>query len=75
MIYSMTAFARVSESSDTGNIQWEIRSVNQRFLDMNFRLPEVLRHLEMPIREKVRKKLNRGKLDINLRYSSTEVRL
>jgi len=72
MIYSMTAFARVSESSDTGNIQWEIRSVNQRFLDMNFRLPEVLRHLEMPIREKVRKKLNRGKLDINLRYSSTE---
>ena len=72
MIYSMTAFARVSENNEIGNIQWEIRSVNQRFLDMNFRFPEGLRHLEMPIREKVRKKLNRGKLDINLRFSSAD---
>jgi uncharacterized protein (TIGR00255 family) len=71
MIYSMTAFARVNENNDIGNVQWEIRSVNQRFLDMNFRLPEILRHLEMQVREKVRKKLNRGKLDINLRFSST----
>ncbi len=72
MIYSMTAFARASENNKIGNIQWEIRSVNQRFLDMNFRLPEVLRHLEMSIREKVRKKLNRGKLDINLRFASAD---
>lgn len=72
MIYSMTAFARVSENIDIGNVQWEIRSVNQRFLDLNFRFPEVLRHLEMPIREKVRKKLNRGKLDINLRFTTTD---
>ena len=72
MIYSMTAFARISENIDIGDAQWEIRSVNQRFLDMSFRLPEILRHLEMPIREKVRNKLNRGKLDINLRYSSSD---
>jgi len=72
MIYSMTAFSRVSENNEIGNVQWEIRSVNQRFLDMNFRLPEILRHLEMPIREKVRKKLSRGKLDINLRFSSAD---
>jgi uncharacterized protein (TIGR00255 family) len=72
MIYSMTAFARVSENIDIGNVQWEIRSVNQRFLDLNFRFPEVLRHLEMPIREKVRKKLNRGKLDINLRFVAAD---
>jgi len=70
MIYSMTAFARTSESTDIGNIQCEIRSVNQRFLDMNFRLPEILRHLEMPIRDIVRKKLNRGKLDINIKFST-----
>ncbi|MCP4272297.1 MAG: YicC family protein [Gammaproteobacteria bacterium] len=70
MIYSMTAFARTSESDDIGTVQWEIRSVNQRFLDMNFRLPEILRHLEMPIRDKVRKKLSRGKLDINLKFST-----
>ncbi len=72
MIYSMTAFARVSENLEIGNVQWEIRSVNQRFLDMNFRFPESVRHLEMPIREKLRKKLNRGKLDINLRYTTAE---
>jgi len=72
MIYSMTAFARVSENIDIGNVQWEIRSVNQRFLDLNFRFPEILRHLEMPIREKIRKKLNRGKLDINLRFTPTD---
>ncbi len=67
----MTAFARMTESTDTAHIQWEIRSVNQRFLDLNFRLPEVLRHLEMPVREIVRKTLGRGKLDINLRYSTS----
>ena len=72
MIYSMTAFAREIANDDSGNIQWEIRSVNQRFLDMNFRFPEILRHLEMPIREKVRKKLSRGKLDINLRFSTAD---
>ncbi len=70
MIYSMTAFARVNENLDIGTVQWEIRSVNQRFLDLNFRFPEILRHLEMPIRERIRKKLGRGKLDINLRFTS-----
>ena len=65
MIYSMTAFARVSENLDIGNVQWEIRSVNQRFLELNFRFPEMLRHLEMPLRDKIRKKL------INLRFSSS----
>jgi len=68
----MTAFARVNENLEIGHVQWEIRSVNQRFLDLNFRLPEIVRHLEMPIREKLRKKLGRGKLDINLRYSSSD---
>ena len=72
MIYSMTAFAREIANDDIGNIQWEIRSVNQRFLDINFRFPESLRHLEMPIREKVRKKITRGKLDINLRFTTAD---
>lgn len=72
MIYSMTAFARVSEYLEIGTVQWEIRSVNQRFLDLNFRFPEQLRHLEVPLREKIRKKLNRGKLEISLRFTTTE---
>jgi len=69
MIYSMTAFARINENLDIGTVQWEIRSVNQRFLDLNFRFPDYLRHLEMPVRDRIRKKLSRGKLDINLKFT------
>ena len=70
MIASMTAFARRQEHTEFGTLQWEVRSVNQRFLDLNFRLPEIVRHLEMPLREIIRKTLNRGKCDINLRITS-----
>ncbi len=67
MIKSMTAFARQSIEKDWGNGAWEIRSVNSRYLETNFRLPESLRYLEFKLREKLRKKLNRGKLDCTLK--------
>lgn len=67
MIKSMTAFARQPIEEDWGNGAWEIRSVNSRFLETNFRLPEAFRYLEFKLREKLRKKLNRGKLDCSLR--------
>jgi uncharacterized protein (TIGR00255 family) len=67
MIKSMTAFARQPIEKDWGNGAWEIRSVNSRFLETNFRLPEAFRYLEFKLREKLRKKLNRGKLDCSLR--------
>ena len=70
MIKSMTAFARRAENTDIGQVQWEIRTVNQRFLDVNFRLPEIVRHLEVPLREKLRNTLSRGKCDISLRLSA-----
>ncbi len=63
----MTAFARESIEKDWGNGAWEIRSVNSRYLETNFRLPESLRYLEFKLREKLRKKLNRGKLDCTLK--------
>lgn len=44
---SMTAFARTQTATDWGNFSWEIRSVNQRFLETHFKLPENQRHLEM----------------------------
>ena len=40
MIYSMTAFARLEIKKDWGDAVWEIRSVNQRYLENFFRLPE-----------------------------------
>ena len=60
---SMTAFARSTMDFDWGSVTCELRSVNHRFLETNFRLPETMREVEMPLREIARKKLNRGKVD------------
>lgn len=67
MILSMTAFARQSIQHEWGTATWELRSVNSRYLETHFRLPEVARHLEISCREKLRKKLQRGKLDCTLK--------
>ncbi|WP_068546177.1 YicC/YloC family endoribonuclease [Thalassotalea crassostreae] len=69
MIHSMTAFARNEVKGDWGNAVWEIRSVNQRFLETYFRMPEQFRGLEPVLRERFRKKLARGKVECNLRFN------
>jgi len=70
MIHSMTAFARFEVKGDWGNAVWEIRSVNQRFLETYFRLPEQFRSVEPLLRERFRKQLNRGKVECNLRFNA-----
>jgi len=72
MIYSMTAFARVETKKDWGSAVWEIRSVNQRFLETYFRLPEQFRSLEPVLRERFRKKLARGKVECALRFTAND---
>lgn len=71
MIYSMTAFARQEVQANWGSAIWELRSVNHRYLEINARLPDALSALEPLIREKIKSKLQRGKLDITLRYKPT----
>ncbi len=68
MIKSMTAFSRVQESNDSGEIVWELKSVNHRYLEPGFKLPEDFRALEPEIRQRLGKYLKRGKVDISLRY-------
>ncbi len=68
MIRSMTAFARKSRSGPWGELTWEIRSVNHRYLEPSPRLPEDLRALEPQVREQVRGRLARGKVDCSLRW-------
>ncbi|MGC6405251.1 YicC/YloC family endoribonuclease [Bisgaard Taxon 45] len=70
MIYSMTAFARLEIKQDWGDAVWEIRSVNQRYLETFFRLPEQFRGLENTLREKLRQKLTRGKIECTLRIDN-----
>jgi uncharacterized protein (TIGR00255 family) len=70
MIYSMTAFARGELQDSWGTLTLEMRSVNSRFLEINFRLPEELRSCEQPLRERVTTRLGRGKLDLTVRLQS-----
>lgn len=72
MIRSMTAFARREATGEWGALVWELRSVNHRYLETAVRLPEELRALEPPIRERAQAALGRGKLDATLRYQPAE---
>jgi len=68
MTRSMTAFARQEAEHAWGSLIWEIRSVNHRYLEPHLRLPESLRDLEGSLREQLRKKLSRGKVECTLRF-------
>ncbi|MGP2484858.1 YicC/YloC family endoribonuclease [Pantoea eucalypti] len=70
MIRSMTAYARSEAKGEWGSAAWELRSVNQRYLETYIRLPEQFRGLEPVIRERIRQRLTRGKIECNLRYDA-----
>ncbi|MEY8712425.1 YicC family protein [Mangrovibacter phragmitis] len=68
MIRSMTAYARREIKGDWGSASWELRSVNQRYLETYLRLPEQFRSLEPVVRERIRARLTRGKIECTLRF-------
>ncbi|MCX8657135.1 YicC family protein [Gilliamella sp. B2894] len=68
MISSMTAYARKEMNQSWGTASWELRSVNQRYLETYIRMPEQFRSLEPIIRERLRSRLTRGKIECNLRF-------
>ncbi|ATZ73383.1 YicC family protein [Idiomarina sp. X4] len=74
MIQSMTGYARYEHKADWGTATWEVRSVNQRYLETFFRLPENFRSLENSLRDKFRKKLQRGKVECKLYVHMDEAR-
>jgi len=70
MLKSMTAFARQDIETEAGILTWEVRSVNHRYLEPHFRLPENFREIEPTLRELLRKHLARGKVDCALKFQS-----
>jgi uncharacterized protein (TIGR00255 family) len=68
MIHSMTGFARREAEGPQGTLAWELKSVNHRYLEVSLRLPEAFRALESAVRERVQGRLNRGKVEVSLRY-------
>jgi len=68
---SMTGFARGSVTTAAVSVTVECRSVNNRFLDLHFRLPDALRSIEHSLREKASAYCTRGKLELTIRASDT----
>src|SRR5687767_1248997 len=72
MIQSMTGYAAVSAESPRGRLSLELRSVNARFLDLQFRVADELRALEPALRELIVARVSRGKVDCRFFFNETE---
>ena len=68
-LYSMTGYAVVTKDLSYGSLNLELRSVNNRYLDIQFRLPDELRSLEAAMREFLTSRLNRGKVECRINFS------
>jgi len=64
LIRSMTGYGKSTGSSPDYEITVEIKSVNHRFLDLNFRMPSFLNELELKLRELIKTRVNRGSITV-----------
>ena len=69
---SMTAFARVQGSHEIGDFVWELRSVNHRYVEVQFKLPEKFKSIEPVLRERIRQAVARGKIECHLYFKPNE---
>jgi len=71
MIYSMTGYAVAAAELPFGALNLELRSVNHRYLDVQFRIPDDLRALEAGLREKTTGRITRGKVEVRITVNKT----
>lgn len=69
MIFSMTGYAAVADELPFGGLSLDLRSVNHRYLDIQFRLPDELRLLESALRERIAARVSRGKVECRVSFS------
>lgn len=69
-IYSMTGFAAATLELETGSLALELRAVNHRYLDIQFRMPDEFRPLEPALREAIAGELSRGKVECRMSFSA-----
>lgn len=72
MISSMTGFARETVATEYGLLSIELRSINHRYLETYFKLPEILRSFEPNLRDQAQQKLKRGKIEILVRLEASD---
>ena len=65
---SMTGFGRATAAGDNFSITVELKTVNNRFLDVNLRLSSEVQSLETAIKRTIGNRLSRGRVDVNLQY-------
>ena len=70
-IKSMTAYARAYYRCETYHIEWEIRSVNHRYLDTSLHLPNLFSSHQNDFKEQIRHALKRGKIEARLSYETS----
>ena len=73
MIASMTAFGQGKFAAPCGIVSVEIKTVNSRYLDVLFRMPDEMRLAEQPIRERLAKGLTRGKIEVRVSFARPAV--
>ena len=72
MVKSMTGFGKTTVESGSKKIVIEIKSLNSKQLDLNLRMPNLYKEKEMEIRSMVKEQLDRGKVDMNIYFDSSE---
>ncbi|HMG37080.1 MAG TPA: YicC/YloC family endoribonuclease [Blastocatellia bacterium] len=71
MIKSMTGFGQGSAEGDNFGVRVDVRSVNNRFLDLHVRLPQELASLEISVKKQIQAALKRGRVDITVQVEQT----
>ncbi len=72
MVYSMTAYAQKEEMTPWGKLQWELRSVNHRYLEVSTRLADDFRLLESEVKTVINRSIKRGKVYCQLNFEPME---
>ncbi|WP_026507382.1 YicC/YloC family endoribonuclease [Butyrivibrio sp. MC2013] len=70
MVYSMTGFGKSENISEAGRISVEIKSVNNRYLDLGLKMPRMFNSLEAEIRRLLKQYMKRGKVDVYISYEA-----
>lgn len=71
MALSMTGFGRYQLDTEHGQLTWEIKTVNHRYLDVSLRMPEEFRSLDQACRDAINRHIKRGKVEASLRFKPT----
>ncbi len=72
MILSMTGYANTHADLSSGSLSLELRSVNNRYLDIQMRMPDELRSLEGALREAISATVQRGKVECRINYTARD---